>query len=278
MAMIAGAGRYAEKNRPSKGRLVLLYQPAEETGSGARMILNDPAFEEFRPDFAFALHNLPGFPEGAIILKNGTIASASTGFIARLQGETSHAGHPERGRNPAMAASQLMAALVALPQMETGLHEPALVTPINMRVGREAFGTSAGSADVMVTVRAHDTDIVDRLLDRARELAEGYARTFRLDVTTETTEPFKAVLNDDECVETLRTIARKHNYDVVEREDPFSWSEDFGVFTHEFRGALFGLGAGTETPGLHNSNYDFPDGILQYGVTMFQSLIDHYLM
>jgi metal-dependent amidase/aminoacylase/carboxypeptidase family protein len=65
--------------------------------------------------------------------------------------------------------------------------------------------------------------------------------------------------------------------EVIRKDIPFPWSEDFGVFTNHYKGALFGLGAGTEAPQLHNEDYDFPDVLLEKGTSMFYSIIDELL-
>jgi amidohydrolase len=79
MAIISGLGMHLSKNPPSKGKVVLLFQPAEETGVGAEAVIKDPKFKSIKPDYAFALHNLPTFDSKQIILKKGAFAAASVG-------------------------------------------------------------------------------------------------------------------------------------------------------------------------------------------------------
>ena len=77
--------------RPARGRLVLLFQPAEETGAGARAVLDDPAFAALRPDYAFALHNMPGLPLGAVAVAPGPVSCASVGWRIAVAGREAHA-------------------------------------------------------------------------------------------------------------------------------------------------------------------------------------------
>jgi len=111
MAMVTGLAMELERRRPERGSVVLLYQPAEEVGEGARRVLDDPAFESLRPDRVFALHNLPGFELGEVVLRAGPLASASRGLVATLDGKTSHAGEPELGQSPALALARAIAGL-----------------------------------------------------------------------------------------------------------------------------------------------------------------------
>lgn len=97
MSIVSGLIPILSENKIKKGKVVLLFQPAEETGQGASLVLSDAKFTKLKPDFAFALHNLPGFKKNQIIIKKDVFASASKGLIIRLKGKTSHAGEPERG-------------------------------------------------------------------------------------------------------------------------------------------------------------------------------------
>ena len=103
MAIIAGLGQKIAINRPQKGRVVLLFQPAEEVEQGARDVVEDLAFKKIAPDYIFALHNIPGEESHKILLKSGTFAAASKGMTIRLFGKTSHAAEPENGISPANA-------------------------------------------------------------------------------------------------------------------------------------------------------------------------------
>ncbi len=273
MAIVAGLADEFGRGKLERGTLILLYQPAEETGQGAARVLADDKFSELQPNFVFALHNLPGFPTGSIIVKDEIFASASKGFIIELTGATSHAAQPDRGKSPALAVSQIIGALSAIPQYYTALHEAAQVTIIHSRVGERAFGTSPGIGHVMATLRAHDQNVMDRIAGKCTEIAVSIAKTFELEYKTEFVEEFVTTVNDIGCVDTIRKAARKCDLDIVERDIPFSWSEDFGHFTHSFKGALFGLGSGTDTKALHNPDYDFPDKIIEPGVRILGKVI-----
>jgi len=273
MAIVAGlAGRLREQSK-GRGPVVLMFQPAEETGEGAQKVLDDPAFDRVKPDYVLALHNLPGFPLGQVIIREGTFASASSGLRIRLTGKTSHAAEPEAGNSPALAVAQLIQVLSAIPQFHTSLHQPAQVTVIHANVGEVAFGTSPGQGDVMVTVRAHTREVLDLLLEKATSYARHTAAMYGLDVSIDPTELFPPTDNDPEVVNLIKDAADEAGLGVNHRSIPFAWSEDFGHFTARYKGALFGLGSGERHPALHHPDYDFPDDLLEPGMTMFMKVI-----
>lgn len=272
MAIVSGLGVAVSRRRPSRGRVVLLYQPAEETGEGARRILDDDRFAQLEPSRAFALHNLPGFEIGQVVLKSGVFASASRGMVVDLEGAPTHASHPADGRNPTLAATHIVQALLALPTMGTELHQGAAVTPIHLTVGQRAFGTSAGRGSVMMTLRAHTDEVMDTLAAAATEVATGLARGHGVEAAVTWTEIFEAVKNHGACQDFLGEVAADLDVDTRSVSEPFPWSEDFGLFTSAFPGAMFGLGAGVDHPQLHNRDYDFPDEIIATGVRMFEAI------
>lgn len=274
MTILAGLAQHFGAERPAKGSVVLLYQPAEETGEGAALVLADKKSESLHPDFAIALHNLPGYPLGEVVLREGTFASASSGFIVRLHGKTSHAAEPQQGLSPALAVAGLIAGLSSLPQFHTSLAEAGQVTVVHARLGEVAFGTSPGEAEVMATIRAHSDEVIARLTEKATELAIGVASTHGLEVETETTQVFPVTVNDSEVVAAISQSADELGMHKTYIEEPFGWSEDFGHFTNNFRGALFGLGSGESQPALHNPEYDFPDDLIEPGIKLFTRIVE----
>lgn len=277
MAIISGMAPFLHQNPTDRGRVILLFQPAEETGEGALKVLEDPKFEPLQPDYIFALHNLPGYPKGDVLVKDGIFASASKGIIIQLKGATSHASHPENGRNPALAASQIVQSLFMIPQMHTEFHRASLITPVKIAVGQEAFGTSAGNGEIMATLRTHRDREMEILAQKADQQARQIARAHDLEITIDYTEEFQAVDNDPECNKVVTKAAQSLDLSLGTMDQPFPWSEDFGLFTKAYNGALFGLGSGKDQPQLHNEDYDFPDEIIETGVAMFKKIVNHFL-
>lgn len=276
MAIVSGLIPLLSKNKIKKGRVVLLYQPAEETGQGAELVINDSKFSEIKPDYSFALHNLPGFEKNEIVIRNKEFASASKGLIIRLKGKTSHAAEPERGITPSLAVSELIKKLVDLKE-DKSLKEFSLVTIIHARIGKRAFGTTPGYAELMATLRSYKNEDMEILTANTEKLIDQIASQHNLKYEIEWVEEFPATVNYEKCVKLIEQAAKENQFTITEVEHPFRWSEDFGHFTTYFEGALFGLGSGKDQPQLHNPDFDFPDEIIPTGTKMFYSIINNLL-
>ena len=109
--ILCGLAQWLGEQRPDQGEVVLLFQPAEETGQGAQAILNDPHFEQIKPDVAYGLHNLPGYEKGQIMVREGCFAAASFGLKLIFEGRTAHASQPETGHSPSELLAQLIHSL-----------------------------------------------------------------------------------------------------------------------------------------------------------------------
>lgn len=268
MTIVAGLGVRLKKE-PIKGlNVILLFQQAEETGTGAQDVLADDRFESLTPDYAIALHNIPGYPLKQIVLKPHAFTPSVTSIIIRLDGKTSHAAEPENGVNPALAVSEIVKRAAEL-EINEDADSMQLLTPVQIDLGEEAYGISAGHAIVRYTLRAWKEETLENLKTSFANDVIKIALEADLSVKIEWTQTFASNFNDSELVEVLANSAHQIGLDVYNKEYPFKWGEDFGLFTQKFKGALFGLGAGEDTPALHNPDYDFPDELIETGVQMF---------
>jgi len=275
-ATLAAVAARLARVRPARGRAVLLFQPAEETGQGARAVIEDPAFEKLRPDLAFALHNLPGFPLGRVVVRTGPMALGSVAAAIRLSGRSAQAAYPEQARSPASATATLIERLGALTANTTD--EPsALATVTHARLGERALGTTPGEAEIVVTVRAGSERTLDVLRRRVGELAREAAREWSLEHEISWEEEFPVTLNSDEAVLVARRAAGAARLRVTELAEPFRWSEDFGRYSSLVPSALVGLGAGEDLVPLHHTAYDFPDELVPIGADLLQSVVQEVL-
>jgi amidohydrolase len=277
MAILAGICGLLHQRPPQRGRVILLFQPAEETGRGARRVLADPKFRALSPDFAFALHNLPGKELGKVYLKSGTMTCASVGLAVALQGRSAHASQPEQGLSPAGAMCDLVQGLPALAR-DTDLENVfSLVTVVHARLGDEAFGTAPGHAKILATLRSESDAGLKLLKTAAAEKVTGRAKRAGLETRLEWMDDFAAGVNHEEAVQQVARAAAAAGQPLEWLSRPFRWSEDFGQFTARVPGALFVLGAGETVPPLHSPDYDFPDDLIEPGVAIFRQLIDQLL-
>ncbi len=272
MAILAAVGEKLSKKRPARGRVVLLYQPAEETGQGAAAVVADEKFAPIKPDFCFALHNLPGFPLGEIVIRNGTFSCASRGLVIRLTGKTAHAAQPETGVSPAKAMCQLIAELSELPSAMDFGSELAFATVVGSRLGEQAFGTAPGEAEIWVTLRSETDATMARMVSHAENRIRQLAVEHGLESAIAYRDIFAATVNSERAVDVIRRAADDGLLRVAEQ--PFRWSEDFGCFSSIAQCAMFGLGAGEAVADLHNPDYDFPDELISLGADIFLGILE----
>lgn len=279
MTMLAGLAPLLARDRPSRGRVVLLFQPAEETGEGAARIIDDPQFQQIRPDAAIALHNLPGFPLGSVVTRAHGFASASVGMRVIFHGKDSHAGEPENARSPLRAIARLMEEVPDLSQPRRDDEPYRLATVTHAVLGRQSFGTTPGFGELWATLRAGSSDALRVLCDEGERRARRLAGESGLDVEIEWREGFPDTRNDPELNRLLIEECEASGIPIVESSQAFRWSEDFGHFGRVCPIVLFGLGVGEEAPALHTPAYAFPDEALEIGLTvhhrMIRRLLDH---
>jgi amidohydrolase len=276
MAILAGLAKRIAAQRPEAGRVILLFQPAEETGQGAYELLQDENFKSIAPDSIFALHNIPGEEKNTVLLKEGHFAAASQGLIIRLEGKTSHAAEPENGKSPAKAIASLITQLNEISENKNLFRAMALLTIIHIRLGEVAFGTSPGNALMMVTMRAERDDDMNRMAAMVEERVNAISWENGLKLALDKTEVFPALFNDPECVTQAGMAAQRLGSGIKYLSSPFRWSEDFAYFTRNYKGCLIGLGAGPDHAQLHNPEYDFPDDIIDTGINLFYSIYKSY--
>ncbi|MCF8297227.1 MAG: amidohydrolase [Saprospiraceae bacterium] len=270
MTIMAGVAKHLFENKLEKGRVILLFQPAEENGSGAKEVFEDPKFKEIEPDYIFALHNLPGFEKNQIIIKEQEFASSSIGMKVILKGKSSHAAEPENGISPTFALALI---IYELKHFSKEFDFFSLITIIYAHLGEKKFGVNPSELELGATFRAYNNDNLDELCFLASESIKEIAVAENLSCDISWHEEFPDTINNSYCVDIIKKATKENNFIVNTLTKPFRWSEDFGIFTQNYPGAMFGLGSGTNHPQLHNPDYDFPDEIIETGIEMFVSIV-----
>lgn len=272
MVMLLALGRLLVRKPVASGRIILMFQPAEEDGSGARAVVADPAFEGIAPDWAFAIHNEPGRPFGYVATRPGLINCASQGLEIKLQGKTAHAASPEDGTSPAQAVAALMLSLNELGKGGRLDDDFRLVTVTHVRMGEPTFGIAPGEAEIYVTLRTTSDNALRNLTTCARQIAGEVAERTDLSVSFQSHDEFAASINDMDAVQIARSAMSAIGVTHGEDGLPMRASEDFGVFGWRAKAAMLCLGPGDGHPALHNPDYDFPDALIPIGAAIFDRI------
>ncbi len=275
MAMVAGLAPVLRAAPPARGRVVLLFQPAEETGEGAQRVLEAPEFQDLRPDFAVALHGVPGYEAGTVLHRPGVFSCASVGMRVELRGEASHAAEPEAARSPMPALARLLSEFSQAPLSDRDA--AGFLTVTHARLGSPSFGITPGFATLFATIRAPGRLELEALCRDAAERVEAVSRGAGLDVVLRWHDAFPSTESADDLVSTLAQVCADRQMPAVLLPLPFRWSEDFGHFAGSCQTLYFGLGAGISSPKLHQPSYEFPHAAISAGIRAFEGLYTELL-
>ncbi|MEM9527115.1 MAG: amidohydrolase [Bacteroidota bacterium] len=277
MAMVSGLVYWLKEQAFSRGKVILLFQPAEETGQGAYRVLNDGKFKELDIDYFFALHNIPGAPLNSIITMQRGFSAEVQSLAIKLVGKEAHAAEPENGINPALAIAQITVALAELNVTDPQDDNFRVLTPVHLTMGQKAYGISPAAGELHYTIRTWNRERMVELKNSITNLVAQISAAHQLTHQVDWFEYFPASTNDSACNEYVDKAAKQAGLNTYARPYPFKFGEDFGWFSREYKSTMFGLGAGRKTPALHHADYDFPDEILDTGTKMFQAIISQIL-
>ncbi|MDR0552259.1 MAG: amidohydrolase [Spirochaetaceae bacterium] len=267
-AGLAGFALELDRIKP-KRTIYLIFQHAEENGEGAKecaALIDECGITE-----VFGLHNWPGMPKGCVALRDGTVMCASFGLTITMTGASTHASTPEKGKNPAQALAKVILEIpkITNPALYNGL---IMATIIHSEVGTPgAFGVAASCGSLSVTCRALLDEDLNALEKRLCEFAKDAAAKDGLTCEFSIQDRFPETANHKTSAERVRQAARKLGFPLQEMKEPIRSSEDFGYYLKRAEGAFFFLGAG-DGPGLHSSEYDFPDELIEPGVEIFKAI------
>ena len=237
--------------------VVLVFQAAEEDGSGARKAL--PFLRNLGVERIYGYHNIPQGKEGEIWLREDTFACASQGLILHLHGAVSHAAYPENGKNPVYVLGRLIHYIEQL--NHTSSQDISFITPVGIQGGNPSFGVACGEVSLLLTLRcAKENKLMlnkQRLLSFLAQECEQEGLTFDY----EEVDVFPETANRPQAFADVLTAVKAAHLSYILLKEPMRWSEDFGVYTQDITTCYFGIGTGTGA-GLHTDEYHFNDRIL----------------
>jgi amidohydrolase len=295
MASLLGTARImVELKGQWSGTLVLIGQPAEELGSGAKAMLNDGLYTRFpKPDIAIALHDLP-IEAGKIGIHAGYIMANATTVDITIRGIGGHGSKPETTKDPVVIAAQVILALQTIVSRENSPFEPAVVT-----VGSIHGGTRGNiipdEVKLQLTVRSYKEEVRQKILASIERITKGIALSAGIPdelapIVTSKDVSFAATFNDPALTERLTGVFRKTlGADNVVDNPPIMGSEDFGLlgliqppiptcmfFLGEADPAAVALNKqnGLPLPGLHSPLFaPLPEPTIRTGVKAMTSAI-----
>jgi amidohydrolase len=287
-AMLLGAARHLAKHRDFDGVVNFIFQPAEEGGCGARLMIEDGLFDRCPVDAVFGIHNWPGMPVGNFgIRPDGLMASSNT-FEVRIDGRGSHAGQPHRSADPVMVAVQIAQAWQTIVSRNVNPNDSAVLSVTQIHAG-SAANVIPEHAMLNGTVRSFSVDVLDMIENRMRAIADGIAAAFDVDISFSFTRIYPPLVNHAAeaalAAGVMRNLVGAANVD--ENVERTMTSEDFAFYMLHKPGAYAFIGNGdgsARLPGqadgvcqLHSASYDFNDALLPLGMSYWVALAHAYL-
>jgi hippurate hydrolase len=287
-SMLLGAAKYLAQHRHFDGTVVFVFQPAEEGGGGAKAMMDDGLFERFPVDAVFALHNWPGMPAGEFGARVGATQASSNEFEIRVKGVGAHAALPHDGVDPVFTAMQIGTGLQSILTRNKRPIDAAVLSITQIHAG-DAVNVIPDTATLSGTVRTFSVDVLDLIETRMKALAEATAMAYGCSVEFTFRRKYPPTVNTEAATHfALGVMQGIVGADRVQTNvDPTMGAEDFAYMLLEKPGcyAYIGNGLGDHRePGhgmgtcmLHNTSYDFNDGILPLGSTYWVRLAQSFL-
>lgn len=285
VAMLLGAAKILQDHREElKGTVVLIFQPAEEGGGGAKKMIDEGALENVNA--IFGLHVANKLPIGEVASRHGPLLAGSGFFEAVISGKGGHAAIPQHSIDPILAASNVIVSLQHLVSREADPLDSQVVTVAKFQ-GGGAFNVIPDSVTIGGTFRAFLKESFMQLRQRIEEVVTGQAAVQRCKAVInflENEKPFfPPTINDKNLHDYFRVVASDVlGIDKVKDMQPLMGSEDFAFYQEKIPGYFFFLGMQNETrkqlQSPHSPYFEINEDVLPYGAALHASLAARYLL
>ncbi|CAJ2663742.1 unnamed protein product [Trifolium pratense] len=287
VTMVLGAAKILKQHEKEiQGTVVLVFQPAEEGGGGAKKILDTGALENVTA--IFGLHIAPDLPIGEVASKSGPILAGSGFFEAKISGKGGHAAIPQQSIDPILAASNVILSLQHLVSREADPLDSQVVT-IGKCQGGSAYNVIPDSVTIGGTFRAFSKQSFNQLKQRIEQVIIGQAAVQRCNATVDFLDEVKPfyppTINNGDLHEHFVNVAvNMLGINKVESAmSPFMGAEDFSFYQEVIPGYFFFLGMKNAeherfVPSLHSPYLKINEDGLPYGAALHASLAASYLL
>ncbi len=281
-AMLLGAAHELAKTRQFDGTVYFIFQPGEEHGVGAKAMIADGLFSRWNIDAVYAMHNLPGIPEGHFVTRPSSIMASESSFEITIKATGGHAAMPHMGTDPIVVGAQVVTAMQTLVSRNlSAIHETAVISVTE-------FATN-GTVNVIpseVTIKGDTRSFTDEALAKIEagieRIVKGQCISAGVDYEYHFNNSFLSTINTPTQTESaVKAAIKVVGEDKVNGScEPFTISEDFSFMLRERDGCYILVGNGQGECGgtaLHNPHYDFNDKVLMTGVKYWQALVEQEL-
>jgi len=273
-AIMLGAARYLAATRNFAGSAIVIFQPAEEGGAGAKAMLDDGLMDAFAIEEVYALHNAPNLPVGEFSIRAGAAMASADFFVLKLEGKGGHAAFPHNCVDVVVAGAQMVTALQTIVSRNVDPLDSCVVSVARFTAGN-TDNILPQSAELEGTVRSLSPAVRDLAERRFRAIVTGIAAAADVSFALDYRRNYPATINPVDQSEFAAAVARQvAGVDRVRTDDPpVMGAEDFSFMLEARPGAFIWLGNG-DSAGLHHPSYDFNDAALPYGMAYFAQIVE----
>jgi len=276
VTMLLAAARHLKESVGFEGRVLLIFQPAEEGGAGARAMIEDGLFDRFPVERIYGLHTRPSEPFGTFLIKEGPVMTSVDTWNVTIRGRSGHSSQPHQAVNPILVAAHLVQAIKEISATSIDPAQAHVITVATIESG-VAFNVIPEECRIGGSVRAFHPEVQRTVERRIRELAHSIAEGFGAEAEVEYDYRYPPTVNshtDPAKAAALHCVGREK----IREEFPSSMgSEDFSFYLQKVPGCYVWLGSKedpqAETVPLHSSRYDFNDDLIPLGVCYWSALV-----
>lgn len=275
--MLLGAAKHLAATRDFDGTAVLIFQPAEEGLGGARGMLADGLFETFPCDEIYGMHNWPGGQPGKVGICKGTAMAGASFFDIQIKGQGSHAAMPHQSRDPLVVASALVGQIQTIVARNVAPLDACVVSVTQIHAG-SAYNVVPDGATLAGTIRYFKDEVCEMAETRMRELCDGFATAYGVEIGLEMRNVFNVLVNDaelsDAYLQAAADVVGAEN--VTDKSEPATGSEDFADMLRVVPGAYCRVGH-SGAKALHNPGFVLDPEILPVGASIMARIVERRL-
>ncbi|MEQ8365598.1 MAG: M20 aminoacylase family protein [Roseicyclus sp.] len=275
-SMLLGAAKYLAETRNFDGDVVLIFQPAEEGGAGAKAMIDDGLFDRFNVEEIYGIHNAPGIPVGTFATRPGPLQASSDEFEITVQGKGGHAAEPHKSIDTTLVAAHIVIALHSLVSRYVDPLKRVVLTVGTFKTDSNASNVIPDVAVMDGTVRTLDPEYRAIMETRVKEVAEHTAAAFGATARVNWIPGYPVTINHQSGADHAVDAAKAVGMAIIDDIDPIMPSEDFSYFLEERPGAYVFMGNG-DTAMCHHPKYNFDDEAIPYGSSFFAELVERRL-
>ena len=273
--MLLGAAELLSRARDFDGTVVLLFQPNEELGLGARAMIDEGVLERFPIEEVYGIHNLPGAPLGEVSTRVGQICASESLFEIGIAGQGGHASMPHVGVEAITVGAEVILALQTIVSRKMAPSSGAVVSVTEFLTDGQR-NVLPGRATLRGDVRARLPEDREAIKGFMRRIVDGVAAAHGVTATMQFNTEFIEAINSEIPTKAVLRTATSAGLATIPNRPPMSFSEDFAHFSAAVPGCFILLGNGQDGPHgkpLHSSDYDFNDALLPVGAGLWADLV-----